>query len=115
MKAEEAAQFYVSIFPDSKILSKTMLYETPSGTVDVMTFKLLNQEFQAIGAGPEFKLNPSIVSCHLQKPSMKRSDSEKAFSRRVGSHGFGAYPFSERYGWLQDRYGFWQIIPVEWR
>jgi len=111
-EAEEAAKFYVSIFPDSKIIGKTTLYETPSGTVDLMTFELLNLEFQSISAGPAFKLNPSI-SLHV---ICKTIEEVEMIWKKLSQGGtvlmeLGRYPFSERYGWLQDRYGLsWQII-----
>jgi predicted 3-demethylubiquinone-9 3-methyltransferase (glyoxalase superfamily) len=65
-EAREAAEFYVSIFPQSKIKSITTLHDTPSGSVDTVTFELLGREFQAISAGPLFKFNPSVsfaVTC----------------------------------------------------
>src|SRR5512139_1961112 len=63
-EAKEAAEFYVSIFPQSKINSITTLHDTPSGSVDTVTFELLGREFQALSAGPYFKFNPS-VSMHV--------------------------------------------------
>jgi predicted 3-demethylubiquinone-9 3-methyltransferase (glyoxalase superfamily) len=111
-EAIEAAELYVSIFPDSKILSTSKLNDTPSGSVDILAFKLLDLEFQAISAGPLFKFNPSIsfnVLC-------KTNDEVDAIWNKLSPGGMplmelGSYPFSERYGWLQDKYGLsWQII-----
>ena len=51
-EAIEAANFYVSTFPNSKVKSTAMLHDTPSGSVDIVTFELLGREFQAISAGP---------------------------------------------------------------
>jgi predicted 3-demethylubiquinone-9 3-methyltransferase (glyoxalase superfamily) len=113
-EAKEAADFYVSTFPKSRIKSTTLLHNTPSGSVDIVTFELLGLEFQAISAGPLFKFNPS-VSFHV---TCKTKEEVDAFYNRLVSGGqalmeLGAYPFSERYGWVQDKYGLsWQIIYV---
>jgi predicted 3-demethylubiquinone-9 3-methyltransferase (glyoxalase superfamily) len=111
-EATEAANFYVSIFPNSKVKNTTMLHDTPSGSVDIVTFELLGLEFQAISAGPLFKFNPSI-SFHVTCKT--KGEVDEIWTKL--SHGgqvlmeLGAYPFSERYGWLQDQYGLsWQII-----
>jgi predicted 3-demethylubiquinone-9 3-methyltransferase (glyoxalase superfamily) len=111
-EAKEAAGFYTSIFPDSKIKQSTTLHDTPSGSVDMLTIELSGHEFTLISAGPLFKFNPSIsflVSCATK-------DEVDALWRKLSKDGsalmeLGAYPFSERYGWLQDRYGLsWQIM-----
>lgn len=111
-EATEAANFYVSTFPNSKVKNTSVLHNTPSGSVDIVTFELLGLEFQALSAGPLFKFNPSI-SFHVICKTKEEVDEiwEKL------SHGgqvlmeLGAYPFSERYGWLQDKYGLsWQIF-----
>jgi predicted 3-demethylubiquinone-9 3-methyltransferase (glyoxalase superfamily) len=111
-EAKEAAEFYVSTFPESKIMNSTLLQDTPSGSVDIVTFELLGREFQAISAGPLFKFNPS-VSFHV---ICKTKDEVDEIWKKL-SHGgmvlmeLGAYPFSERYGWVQDKYGLsWQLI-----
>ena len=110
-EAVEAAAFYVSVFPRSKVTSTTVLHNTPSGSTDVVMFELLGQEFQAISAGPFFKFNPSVsfdVIC-------KTKDEVDALWKKLAQGGqvlmeLGAYPFSERYGWLQDKYGLsWQL------
>jgi len=111
-EAVEAAQFYVSIFPDSKINNVTAIHDTPSGSVDIVTFELLDLEFQAISAGPLFKFNPStsfMVTCK----TIAEVDSfwNKLLPGGMVLMELGAYPFSERFGWLQDKYGLsWQII-----
>lgn len=111
-EAVEAANLYVSIFPDSKIKQTTKLSDTPSGSVDIVSFELAGLEFQAISAGPYFKFNPSVslrVDCQTQTEVdeiwQKLSPGGQVLME------LGAYPFSERYGWLQDRYGLsWQIF-----
>jgi predicted 3-demethylubiquinone-9 3-methyltransferase (glyoxalase superfamily) len=89
-----------------------MLHDTPSGSVDVVTFELSGMEFQAISAGPQFKLNPS-VSFHVKCETKAEVDE---IWKKLSQGGqvlmeLGAYPFSERYGWVQDKYGLsWQIL-----
>src|SRR5438093_12110973 len=68
-EAKEAAQFYTSIFPESKITNIATLHDTPSGDCDVVDFELAGQHFMAISACPLFKFNESIsfiVYCETQ-------------------------------------------------
>jgi predicted 3-demethylubiquinone-9 3-methyltransferase (glyoxalase superfamily) len=110
--AEEAAKFYTSIFKDSKIKNVTTLHNTPSGTVEIFTVEVLGQEFTLISAGPLFKFNPSasfLVAC-----STKEEVDElwkKLSEGGTALMDLGEYPFSEKYGWMQDKYGLsWQIM-----
>lgn len=111
-EAKQAAELYVSTFPNSRIKSTTTLHNTPSDSVDVVTFELSGLAFQAISAGPLFKFNPS-VSFHVKCSTKEEVD---AIWNKLSQGGqvlveLGSYPFSERYGWLQDKYGLsWQII-----
>jgi predicted 3-demethylubiquinone-9 3-methyltransferase (glyoxalase superfamily) len=111
-EAKEAADFYVSTFPKSKVKHTTVLHNTPSGSAELVTFELTGQEFQAISAGPLFKFNPS-VSFHFKSKSKEEVD---AIWKKLSDGGqilmeLGEYPFSERYGWAQDKYGLsWQLI-----
>jgi len=110
-EAVQAAQFYVSIFPDSKITNTSTLNDTPSGSVEMVSFELLSYEFQAISAGPYFKFNPS-VSFMVECKTTQEVDAlwEKLSPGGMALMELGAYPFSQRYGWLQDQYGLsWQI------
>src|SRR5512147_2281717 len=111
-EAKEAAELYVSTFPGSKIRSTSTLHGTPSGDTEIVTFELSGQEFQAISAGPYFKFNPSVsfrVECNAK-------GEVDALWEKLAQDGqvlmeLGAYPFSERYGWAQDKYGLsWQIF-----
>lgn len=115
-EAKEAAAFYVSAFTgDSEIRNVTTIHNTPSGSVDIVSFKILGYDFMAISAGPLFKFNPS-VSFHVKCASMEEVDTIWAKLSEGGTvlMELGSYPFSKRYGWLQDRYGLsWQIIFVE--
>jgi predicted 3-demethylubiquinone-9 3-methyltransferase (glyoxalase superfamily) len=111
-QAREAAELYTSVFADSEIVTVRTLHDTPSGDADVVSFVLAGQGFQAISAGPLFTFNPSVsflVSC-------KTTEEVDVLWKRLHEGGdalmpLASYPFSERYGWLQDRYGLsWQIM-----
>ncbi len=114
-EAIEAVQFYMSLFEDSRLLSQNTIHDTPSGDADFLSFELAGQEMMAINAGPYFKFNPSIslmVAC--------RSTEEVDAKWQALSEGgkvlmeLGEYPFSKRYGWIQDRYGLsWQLMLAE--
>jgi predicted 3-demethylubiquinone-9 3-methyltransferase (glyoxalase superfamily) len=117
-EAKEAAAFYCSIFPDSGISSVTTLRDTPSGDCDLVSFKLSGHSFMAISAGPLFKFNPSISFMVNFDPS-RDGDAKTRIDEvwaRLSEGGtalmpIGKYPFSERYGWIQDKYGLsWQLI-----
>ena len=123
--AKEAAEFYTSIFPDSKIMNITTLHNTSSGDSDVVSFELWGQKFMAISAGPLFKFNPSVSFIVNFDPLLfdRSSSPEKDAREKIDivweklSEGgtvlipIDKYPFSERYGWIQDKYGLsWQLI-----
>jgi predicted 3-demethylubiquinone-9 3-methyltransferase (glyoxalase superfamily) len=118
-EAKEAAEFYVAAFGgDSAVTSTTPIFDTPSGDVEVVVFRLLGHEFMAISAGPLFRINPSISFMVNFDPS-RRADAKAALDALWGNLAAGGktlmpldkYPFSERYGWIQDRYGVsWQLI-----
>jgi predicted 3-demethylubiquinone-9 3-methyltransferase (glyoxalase superfamily) len=111
-EAKEAAQFYTSVFPSSKINSVTTMYDTPSGDCDVVWFELAGQPFMSISAGPIFKFTPAVsflVACSTKEEVdslwKKLNDGGQALMP------LDQYPFSERYGWTQDKYGLsWQIM-----
>lgn len=117
-EAKEAAQFYVSIFPDSKMSNVTTIHDTPSGDSNIVSFELWGQNFMAISAGPHFKINPSISFMVNFDPSREKDASEKIDEvwNKLSQGGvalmpLGKYPFSEKYGWVQDKYGLsWQLI-----
>lgn len=117
-EAKEAAEFYCSIFPDSKITNVTTLQDTPSGDCDIVSFELSKQPFMAISAGPLFKFNPSVsfilnFDPSRDKNARKNLDAtwEKLSSGGTALMPLDKYPFSECYGWIQDKYGLsWQLI-----
>ncbi len=118
-EAKEAAGFYVSAFGgDSEMISATPVPDTPSGDAEVVRFRLLGYAFMAIGAGPLFRINPS-VSFMVHFDPLRRTGAREALDALWGKLADGgsvlmpldAYPFSERYGWIQDKYGVsWQVI-----
>lgn len=114
-EAKEAANFYVSVFPKSKILSVRQIHNTPSGDCDIVSFSLMGHEFMSISAGPYFKFNPSIsfiIGCETK-------EEVDHLWKKLSPNGqvlmpLDKYPFSERYGWIQDKYGLsWQLILVK--
>jgi predicted 3-demethylubiquinone-9 3-methyltransferase (glyoxalase superfamily) len=117
-EAKEAAEFYTSVFPDSRITSSTTLRNTPSGDTDVVTFDLAGHRFMAISAGPLFRFNPSVSFILNFDPSKNASARQNldAMWQKLTEGGtalmpLDEYPFSERYGWASDRYGVsWQLI-----
>ncbi|MBP1934291.1 VOC family protein [Ammoniphilus resinae] len=117
-EAKEAAEFYASIFPDAKITNVTTLHNTPSGDSDIVSFELWGQQFVAISGGPFFKLNPSVSFMVNFDPSREKDAEEKLNEvwNKLSEGGtvlmpLDQYPFSERYGWIQDKYGLsWQLI-----
>jgi predicted 3-demethylubiquinone-9 3-methyltransferase (glyoxalase superfamily) len=108
-KAEEAARFYASIFPDSRVDRVTpLLAETPSGpagSVKVVDFTLFGQRFQAITAGPHHEFNDAIslvVLCDDQ------AELDRYWNAILDG---GGKP--QACGWIIDRYGLrWQIVPA---
>jgi predicted 3-demethylubiquinone-9 3-methyltransferase (glyoxalase superfamily) len=104
--AEEAANHYVSIFPNSRITSVSRYGEAgpkPAGTVMVVAFELDGQGYQALNGGPEYAFSPAIslsIDCRTQE------DVDHYWSRL--SEGGEEGPC----GWLTDRFGVsWQVVP----
>jgi predicted 3-demethylubiquinone-9 3-methyltransferase (glyoxalase superfamily) len=104
--AEEAMNFYVSIFKNSKVGSVSRYGEGgpgPKGSVMSATFSLEGQEFMALNGGPHYKFTPAIslyVNCETQAEVDELWEKLSAGGRK------------DRCGWLQDKFGLsWQIIP----
>ncbi|HEV2699382.1 MAG TPA: VOC family protein [Terriglobales bacterium] len=105
-KAEDAANFYVSLFRNSKIGSLHRYGKAgpgPEGSVMMVNFELEGQYFMALNGGPTFKFTPAIslfVNCDSQQEVDALWDMLSAGGRK------------DRCGWLQDKFGLsWQIIP----
>lgn len=118
-QAKEAAEFYVQAFGNgSKIVSSSVLKNTPSGDCDVMEFDLWGYSFMSISAGPYFTFNPSISFMLNFDPSTDPQAKEHldALWEKLSDGGqalmpLDTYPFSDHYGWIKDKYGVtWQLI-----
>lgn len=109
-QAEEAANFYTSVFKNSKILNTSYYGEAgheihgqKAGTVLTVDFELNGHKFQALNGGPHFKFNEAIslvVNCETQEEI-------DYYWERLSSD-----PNAEQCGWLKDKFGLsWQIVP----
>ena len=110
-EAEQAAEFYVSIFENSTILRRLQYTEAGyeihgriAGTIMLVEFEILGQRFTALNGGPQFKFNEAIsleVNCDTQEEI-------DYFWDRLGDGGEKG-----PCGWLKDRYGLsWQVTPA---
>lgn len=104
-RAQEAAEFYVSLFPDSRILSSSPLSSGPAEGAALVSFVIAGQEFTALDGGPMFQFSPAIsfvVNCESQE----ELDHFWFGLSRDGSQ--------QQCGWLEDKFGVsWQITPVQ--
>ena len=105
--AEEAMNFYTSIFKNARIVNVSRWGEGgpgPKGTVMTATFQLEGQEFLALNGGPQFKFTEAIsflVNCNTQ-------EEVDNFWEKLSAGGE-----KSKCGWLKDKYGLsWQIVPV---
>ena len=101
-QAEEAMDFYVSIFKNSKVLG---VKPGPDGRAMTVNFELEGQEFIGLNAGPQFKFNEAIsfyVNCNTQ------DEVDELWEKLTADGGE-----ESRCGWLKDKFGLsWQIIPT---
>lgn len=103
--AKEAADFYISVFGgDAKIKEASIMHDTPSGTVEIITVTLSGQDLTLMSAGPFRKINEAIsfvINCET------REEVDHYWSR------LSAVPEAEQCGWLKDKYGVsWQVVPI---
>lgn len=106
-QGEEAATFYTSVFPNSRILETGYYNDAgprPAGTVMIVVFELDGQRFTALNGGPQFTFSEAVsfqVSCETQ-------DEVDRYWERLSAGGEEG-----PCGWLKDRYGLsWQIVPT---
>ena len=101
-QAEEAMNFYVSVFKNARVLSVT---PGPNGIAQSVNFELEGQEFIGLNAGPQFKFNEAIsffVNCETQP------EVDELWNKLTAGGGE-----ESMCGWLKDKYGLsWQIIPT---
>ena len=118
-QAEPAAAFYARTFPGGRITATSRYPETadnpagkPRGSVLTVAFEVDGQRFTALNGGPGFVPNPAVsFFVHVDTPA----EADRLCSALVDSGQalmpLGAYPWSERYAWAQDRFGIsWQVI-----
>ncbi|HSM54922.1 MAG TPA: VOC family protein [Candidatus Sulfomarinibacteraceae bacterium] len=113
-QAEEAIDFYVSAFNDARVGHLTRYGEAgpgPEGSVMIATFEVEGQPFMALNGGPQFKFTPAI-SFFINYATEEALD---AVWQKLAEGGtelvpLGKYPFSDKFGWIQDKYGLtWQL------
>jgi predicted 3-demethylubiquinone-9 3-methyltransferase (glyoxalase superfamily) len=112
-QAEEAAQFYTSIFPNSRVVRVSRygeagreIHQKPAGSVLAVDFELDGQEFTALNGGPHFRFNEAIslqVRCETQ-------EDVDYFWEKLSA---GGDEKAQMCGWLKDRFGVsWQVVPT---
>lgn len=112
-QAEEAAKFYVGIFPNSRINAITRygnagkeIHGRDAGSVMTVEFELNGQPFTALNGGPHFKFNEAVsfqIMCRTQ-------DEIDRYWEKLGA---GGDPAAQQCGWLKDRFGLsWQVVPT---
>lgn len=111
-QAEEAVEFYTSIFPQSKILTISRYGEAGQevhrrmpGSVMVVSFELTGQRFNALNGGPQFTFNEAVsfqIDCETQEEL-------DGYWNKLSE---GGDPAAQQCGWLKDKFGLsWQVVP----
>lgn len=118
-QAEAAADFYTRTFPSDRVIAVSRYPESsdnpsgkPRGSVLTVEFEVADLRFTALNGGPLFKLNPSIsFFAHVDSAEQADRLFEALAEGGTVLMPLDAYPWSERYGWVQDRFGVsWQVI-----
>lgn len=101
-KAKEASEFYLSVFGNGRIISENQM---------VIIFEIDGQKFMGLNGGPQFKINPSLSFYTVfDTPEEVDAAWKKLIEGGSALMPINKYPWSECYGWLQDRYGVsWQL------
>jgi len=102
-KAKEAATFYCAVFPNSRITVDTPM---------VVNFELMGKKFMGLNGGPVFRFNPSISFFVICKTEAETNDIyDKLANGGEALMPIGKYDWSERYGWIKDKFGLtWQVM-----
>jgi predicted 3-demethylubiquinone-9 3-methyltransferase (glyoxalase superfamily) len=122
-EGEEAAGFYAAVFKNTRMGSITRyskagfdVHHMPEGTALTIEFEIEGLRFVALNGGPQYKFNPSVsflVYCDT-KEEVNAVWSKLSQGGGTSLMELGSYPMSERYGWLQDKYGLsWQVMYVK--
>lgn len=114
-QAEEAASFYVGIFPNSRIIATTRygsvgqeIHGRPPGSVMTVEFELDGLRFTALNGGPIFTFNEAVS---LQILCENQEEVDFYWDRLTA----GGDPAAQQCGWLKDRFGVsWQVVPTGW-
>lgn len=112
--AEEAANYYVSLFKDSKIVAVTRfgdagreVHGRPSGSVMTVSFEINGQRYSALNGGPIFKQTEAVsfvIAC----------DSQQELDEYWEKLSAGGDPAAQQCGWLKDKFGVsWQVVPAD--
>ena len=107
--AEEAVKFYVSIFPNSRIVNESRYGDVgpgPKGQIMTMTFELAGQRFMALNGGPQFRFTEAIS---LLVNVESQAELDQIWNKLLQG---GGQP--SQCGWLKDRFGLsWQVVPAK--
>ena len=110
-QAEEAARFYVSVFPNARITAITHYSDAgplPTGTVMTVAFELDHQTFTALNGGPHFKFSEAIS---FQVYCKDQAEVDYYWDKLSE----GGDPAAQQCGWLKDKFGLsWQVVPTAW-
>jgi len=112
-QAEDAANFYISIFPNSRITKVSRYgraghdqHQKPPGSVMTVAFELDGQPFTALNGGPLFEFNEAVS---LQIFCESQAEVDQYWKKLTA----GGDPAAQQCGWLKDRFGVsWQVVPV---
>ncbi len=118
-QAEIAARFYTEVLPKGRVVATSHYPESldnptrkPRGSVLTVELEVAGQRFTALNGGPQFAINPTI-SFFIELPQLEEANRIFASLAEGGSvlMPIGAYPWSDCYGWVQDRFGVsWQVM-----
>lgn len=111
-EAAQAGEFYLKVFDNSKLLSRTKMTGTPSGEVETLNIEIEDMNMMLLSAGPYFKVNPSVsfmINCSSKEEVTKYWDA--FIDEGLALMPLDSYDFSDLYGWVQDKFGVsWQIM-----